>query len=106
VAKKPYPGRHESDTVANGRGFVTRGECRARGIYADETSVVEICVEVACCPDSHAEVNVSHIAAGEEAGTESATMDGGGVERLAAASHGARGFCCAFRGVSYPPHAF
>jgi len=88
------------------RGSVTRDDCKVKGIYADEKPVAEIYAEVACFPDSHAEGNVSHTAAAEEAGTGSARMDGGGGEKVAGASHDARGSCCAFRDASYPPRAF
>jgi len=108
VAKRPCPSPHESDKVANVRGSVTRGDCKVKGIYADGKPVAEIYAEVACFPfpDSHAEGNVSRTAAAEEAGTGSARMGGGGVEKVAGASHDARGSCCAFRDASYPPRAF
>lgn len=105
AAKRPCPSPHESDKVANVRGSVTRGDCKVKGIYADERPVAEIYAEAACFPDSHAEGNVSRTAAAE-AGTGSARMDGGGVEKVAGALHDARGSCCAFRDASCPPHAF
>lgn len=84
---------------------MTRGDCKVRGIYADEKLVAEIYAEVACYPDSHAEGNVSRTAAAE-AGTWTARMGGAGVEKVAAASHGVQGSCSAFRDASYPPRAF
>ena len=106
VAKTLCPSPHENDKVANVRGSGIRGDCKVKGIYADEKPVAGIYAEVACYPDSHAEGNVSRTAAAEEAETESARMDGGDVEKVAGASHGARGSCCAFRDASYPPRAF
>lgn len=105
VAKRPCPSPHENDKVANVRGSGIRGDCKVRGIYADEKLVAEIYAEVACYPDNHAEENVSRTAAAEEAGTVSARMDGGDVEKMAGASHGVRGSCCAFRDASCPPRA-
>jgi hypothetical protein len=106
VVKKPYPGPHESDKVANASGSVTWGECKVKGIYADEKLTAGIYEEVACFPDSHAEGNANRIAGAEEAGTGSAMMDAGGAERVAGTSHVVQGFCCAFRDVSCPPRAF
>jgi hypothetical protein len=106
VEKRPCPSPHGSDKVANARGFVTGGDCKVKGIYADEKVVAEIYAEVACLPDSHAEGNVSRTVAAEEVGIESARMGAGGVEKVVGASHGARGSCCAFRDASYPPRAF
>ena len=110
VVKKPYPSPHESDKVANASGSGTWGECKVRGIYADEKPTAGIYEEVACFPDSHAEGNVegsaNRIAGAEEAGTGSARTDVGGAERAVGASHVVRGFCCAFRDVSCPPRAF
>jgi len=105
VVKKPYPSPHESDAVANARGSVTHGGCKARGIYADEKPMAEICAGVAYFPESRAEGNASRIAGAEETGTESARKGGGGAARVAEASHGARGSCYAFRDVSCPPRA-
>jgi len=106
VAKRPCPSPHGSDKVANARGSVTRGDCKVKGIYADEKVVAKIYAEVACFPESHAEGNVSRTVAAEETGTGSARMDGGGVEKVVGASHGARGSCCAFHDASHPPRAF
>jgi|SRR6266436_2540188 len=105
-AKEPCPSPRGSDSVGSATGSATKGESVAKRIYADENSTAEICAEVACFLGSHAEESESRTSGVVEVVTVSATADDGGAERVAGASHGGRGFCCAFRDVSHPPRAF
>jgi len=105
VVKKPCP--YGGDSVGNAKGTVTQGESKAKGIYAGERSMAEICVAVACFPDNRAEEIVSRIAGGEEVGMVKAKMGGDGEEKsVGGAWHGVQDFCCASRAAAYPPRAF
>lgn len=106
VVEKPCPCPGGSDNVGSAKGSVTQGESMVKGTYADENSTAEICAEAACCLGSHAEESGSRTSGVEEVVMVNAMMDGDGAERLARASYGEWGFCCASRDVSCPPRAF
>jgi hypothetical protein len=80
--KEPCLGPRGSDDVGSETGSGTRGdsECMAKGIYTDENSTTEICMEVAYFPSSYAEESESHTSGIMEVVTVNAMMDDDGVE--------------------------
>jgi hypothetical protein len=56
-----------------------------KGIYADENSTAEICMEVAYFLGSHTEESESHTSGVVEVETVNAMMDDDGMERVAEA---------------------
>jgi len=105
-AKEPCPNPRESDNAGSETGSATKGESVVKRIYADENPMAEICAEVACFLGSHGEESVSRTSGVVEVETVSAMVNDGGAERVAGASYGERGSCCAFHDASHPPRAF
>lgn len=103
--KEPCPGPPGSDNVGSETESETKGESTVKGIYADENSTAEICAQVAYFLGSHAEESESRTSGVVEVVMVNALMDDDGVERLAEAWRGERGFCCASPDASYPPRA-
>jgi hypothetical protein len=104
--KEPCPSPRGSDNVGSETGSETNGESMVKGTYADENSTAEICAEVAYVLGSHVEESESRTSGVVEVETVNAIMDDDGVERMAEAWRGERGFCCASHDASCPPHAF